>query len=163
MGIGVVSVIARRNAAMRYIVLICVSVIGLMSTAYAEKAPASFGVLTCTFIKPGPDPAHKLTCGFKPVGTGAEEKYSGIIRGSGRDLPTGKIVLIWTVLGPAEGKMRPGMLAQRYMKAIVARGETPVLVGETNPGIALQFETNDGAAPYETITQMELLLTGTAA
>jgi hypothetical protein len=104
-----------------------------------------------------------MSCGFKPAGTGAEEKYSGTIRESSKELPPGKIVLIWTVLGPAEEKMRAGILAQRYLKATSAPGQTPILVGETNRGIALQFETNDGAAPYETITQMELQLTGTSA
>jgi hypothetical protein len=103
------------------------------------------------------------SCGFKPAGTGAEEKYSGTISESSQDLPSGKIVLIWTVLGPAEGKIQAGILAQRYVKATSAPGQTPLLVGETNPAIALQFETNDGSAPYETITQMELELTGTAA
>ena len=132
---------------MRYMILICVSVVGLMSTSYAEKAPANFGVLTCTLVKPGQDAGHKMTCGFKPAGTGAEEKYSGIIRESSQDLPSGKIVLIWTVLGPAEGKIRAGILAQRYVKATNAPGHAPVLVGETNSGIALQFETNDSAAP----------------
>jgi hypothetical protein len=36
-------------------------------------------------------------------------------------------------------------------------------VGETNPGIALQFETNNGAATYETISGMELQLAGIPA
>jgi hypothetical protein len=36
-------------------------------------------------------------------------------------------------------------------------------VGETNPAIILQFETNDGAASYDTISLMELELTGTPA
>jgi len=158
-----VPLVAERYVAMRYMILICVSVVGLMSTSYAEKAPANFGVLTCTLVKPGQDAGHKMSCGFKPVGTGAEEKYSGIIRESSQDLPSGKVVLIWTVLGPAEGKIRAGILAQRYVKATNAPGHAPVLVGETNSGIALQFETNDSAAPYETITQMELQLTGTSA
>jgi len=60
---------------------------------------------------------------------------------------SGKIVLIWTVLGPAVGKIRAGILAQRYVKATNAPGHAPVLVGETNSGIAVQFETNDSAAP----------------
>ena len=38
-----------------------------------------------------------------------------------------------------------------------------MLVGETNSAIALQFETNDGAAPYDTISLLELQLTGTPA
>jgi hypothetical protein len=148
---------------MRYVILICVSVVALMPTAHAEKPVAKFGVLTCTSVKPMHDVAHRMTCGFKPDGTGAEEKYSGIIRESSQDLPSGKIVLIWTVLGPVEGKMRAGILAQGYLKAISAPGQTPVLVGETDPGIALHFETNDGGAAYETITRMELQLTGTSA
>jgi hypothetical protein len=61
------------------------------------------------------DVAHRMTCGFKPDGTGVEEKYSSIIRESSQDLPSGKIVLIWTVLGPVEGKMRAGILAQGYL------------------------------------------------
>ena len=71
--------------------------------------------------------------------------------------------MIWAVLGPPEWKMRVGALAQRYAKGKSAPGETPILVGETNPAIALQFETNDGAAPYDTISLMELELTGTPA
>jgi len=148
---------------MHYMVLTCVFVIAFMSAGYAEKAPASLGVLTCTLVKPGQDTAHKMSCGFKPVGSGAEEKYSGTIRESSHDLPHGKIVLIWTVLGPAEGKMRAGLLAQQYVKSTTAPGQTPMLVGEANSAIALQFETNNGAAAYEAITRMELQLTGTPA
>ena len=46
-----------------------------------------------------------MTCGFRPAGTGAEEKYSGSVRGSEQDLPSGKVVLVWTVVGPADGKI----------------------------------------------------------
>jgi hypothetical protein len=60
-------------------------------------------------------------------------------------------------------KIQAGILAQRYVKATSAPGQTPLLVGEKNPSIALQFETSDGAAPYETINQIELQLTGTSA
>ena len=148
---------------MRYIVVTCVSVVALMSAAYAEKAPASLGILTCTLVKPGQDTAHKMTCGFKPAGSGAKEKYSGTIRESTHELPHGKIVLIWTVLGPAEGKVRAGLLAQQYVKGTSAPGQTSMLVGEANSAIALQFETNNGAAAYEAITRMELQLTGTPA
>src|SRR5262245_63849100 len=101
---------------MRYMALMCVSVVALMPAAYAEKTPASLGVLTCTLVKPGQDTAHKMSCGFKPAGSGAEEKYSGMIHESSHDLPPGKVVLIWTVLGPAEEKMRAGLLAQECVK-----------------------------------------------
>ena len=148
---------------MRYIILICVSVVGLISTANAEKARVNLGVLTCTLIKPSQDATHKMTCGFKPAGTGAEEKYGGTIRESSQDLPSGKIVLIWAVLGAAKGKIRAGILAQRYVKGRGAPGQAPMLVGETDRGIALQFETNNGAAGHELITRMELELTATPA
>ena len=149
---------------MRYIISICVCAVGLISTAYAENARVNLGVLTCTLITPAQDAAHKMTCGFKPAGTGAEEKYSGTIRESGQDLPSGKVVLIWAVLGAAEGKIRAGILAQRYVKARGTPGQAPMLVGETNAAVALQFETNnDGVATFETITLVELELAGTHA
>jgi len=44
---------------MRYMVLTCISLLGFMPTHYAEKAPASFGVLTCTLVKPSQDAALK--------------------------------------------------------------------------------------------------------
>ena len=59
--------------------------------------------------------------------------------------------------------MRVGILAQRYVKGVVAPGQAPLLIGETDPRIALQFETNDSVASYDTITQIELALTGTPA
>ena len=135
----------------------------LLSFLAAPAISANLGVLTCSLVKPAQEAAQKMTCGFKPAGTGAEEKYSGTIRESGKELPPGKIVLIWAVLGPAEGKMRAGALAQRYVKGKNAPGQPLMLVGETNPAIALQFETNDGAAPYDTISLLELQLTGTPA
>jgi hypothetical protein len=73
--------------------------------------------------------------------------------------------LIWAVLGPADGKKGAGALSQRYVKAqgATAQAHSPMLVGETNPGIVLQSETNDGAATYDGIVRMELELTGTPA
>ncbi len=151
---------------MRYRSLIGASVaISLMSAtiACAEQARTNLGVLTCTVANPGKDDGHKMTCGFKPAGTGADEKYSGSVRGSEQALPSGKVVLVWTVVGPADGKMRAGILSQRYKKAEDTSGLVPMLVGEKNPAIALQSETNNGSAAYAGITQIELELTGTPA
>jgi len=149
---------------MRYATVIIASVLGVPAGAIAaEQAHTNLGVLTCTLIKPAQDARHKMTCGFKPAGTGIEEKYTGTILESGQALPPGKVVLIWLVLGPAEGKLRAGMLAQPYVKGVAAPGQAPLLVGETDPRIALQFETNNSVASYETITQIELALTGTPA
>ena len=151
---------------MRYRNLIGASVIlGLMTggIAWAEKAQTNLGVLTCTVVTPAKDAAHKMSCGFKPAGTGAEQKYSGSVRGSEQDLPSGKVVLVWTVVGPADVKTGAGILSQRYTKAKGMSGPAPMLAGEKNPAIALQAETNNGSAAYASITQIELELTGTPA
>ena len=150
---------------MRYRSLIVASVIGLTTAtvASAEQARTNLGVLTCTVVNPAKDEGQKMTCGFKPAGSGAEEKYSGNVRGSEQDLPSGKVVLVWTVVGPADGKIGAGILSQRYIKAKGTSGEVPVLVGEKNPAIVLQSETNNGSAAYASITQIELELTGTPA
>jgi hypothetical protein len=55
------------------------------------------------------------------------------------------------------------METQRYKKAEDTSGLVPMLVGEKNPAIALQSETNNGSAAYAGITQIELELTGTPA
>jgi len=150
---------------MRFAALVCASliVVTLATATRAEKARTNLGVLTCTLMTPAKDTSQKMTCGFKPTGTGAEEKYTGTIRESGKELPTGKVVLIWVVLGPAHGNVRVGILAQRYAKSTNAFGQPPTLVGETNPNIVLEFQTNDSAVSYDTIAFMELELTGTPA
>jgi hypothetical protein len=102
-------------------------------------------------------------CGFKPAGSAAEERYSGTIRESGKELPAGRAVLIWTVHGPADVHVRVGILAQRHVKGMSLPGQPPILVGETNSAIVLQFETNDSTASYDSIALMELELTGTPA
>ena len=104
---------------MRYATVIIASVFGMPAAAIAAEQPhTNLGILTCTLLKSAQDAEHKMTCGFKPAGTGAEEKYGGTIRESGQDLPPGKAVLIWVVLGPADAKMRAGILAQRYVKGV---------------------------------------------
>jgi hypothetical protein len=146
---------------MRYATVIIASVLGVTAGAIAAEQPrTNLGVLTCTLLKPA---QNRMACGFKPAVRGAEEKYGGTIRESGQGLPPGKVVLVWLVLGPADGKMRAGILAQRYVKGLASPGQAPLLIGETDPRIALQFETNDGVASYDTITQIELALTGTPA
>jgi hypothetical protein len=70
-------------------------------------------------------------------------------------------VLVWTVVGPADGKIGAGIFSQRYIKAKGTSGEVPMLVGEKNPAIVLQSETNNGSAAYVSITQIELELIDT--
>ena len=60
---------------MRYATLIIASVLGIAAGAIAAEQPqTNLGVLTCTLVKPAKEVGHKMTCGFKPAGTGAEEK-----------------------------------------------------------------------------------------
>src|SRR5262245_43833102 len=148
---------------MRYATVLIAFVLGIAAGVIAEQPHANLGVLTCTVVKPAQEAGYKMTCGFKPAGTGVEEKYSGTIRESGQDIAAAKVVFIWLVMGPADEKMRAGILAQRYVKGVAASGQPPLLVGENDPRIALHFETNNGVASYETITQIELVLTGTPA
>jgi hypothetical protein len=56
-----------------------------------------------------------------------------------------------------------GLLAQRYVKAVGVAGQPPLLMGEANSAIALQFETNGGAETNGATTQVELRRAGTAA
>ena len=49
-----------------------------------------------------------MTCGFKPAGSGAEQKYTGSLHGRAQDVAAGKLVLVWTVIGPADANWPPG-------------------------------------------------------
>ena len=128
----------------------------------AEEARTTVGVLTCTLADRTTDSAGRMTCGFKPTGTSADEKYDGSLQ-----LPnssaTGKQVLVWAVVGPANAKHSAGFLAQRYVKAKAAEGQPPSWTGETNPAIALQFESHGDAALSKSIDQVDLKLAGSSA
>ena len=143
----------------------CVIAAGI-AAASAEQSRTSIGVLTCTSgdsVAEGGAAESRMTCGFKPTGSGAEERYSGTLRmdGQAASAPSGKRVWVWAVIGPA--KVPGGVLAQRYVAA--ARPTTcpaaAALVGESNDAITLQAETADGAVG--TATQIELKLLTTPA
>jgi hypothetical protein len=121
-----------------------VSVMGLVMTAsatWAEQAQPNVGVLTYTLIKPDMDVGQRMTCGFKAAGTGADEKDSGTIRASEQEQASGKVVLAWAVIGPADAKMPTGFLSQRYVRGKAVSGQPPILVGEKNPAVVLQLGT----------------------
>jgi hypothetical protein len=133
-----------------------------VSAASAEEARTSLGVLTCTVVKPPEGQTRNMSCGFKPTGTGAEEKNSGSVRGTQGAEAAGKIVLVWTVLGPAIDKLPAGFLTQRYAPTESVPGKAPALVGNKNPAVALQPETNTETGTFAA-TDVELILTGTPA
>lgn len=108
------------------------------------------GTLTCTLAEHGEkdtNPASQtklMHCSFKPSGTGPEETYVGEIKkvGTQGEL-TGKRVLIWAVMGPADHKLKPAILAQTYVGEVAPdatdKSQPPkLLVGERNKLYGLQ-------------------------
>jgi Protein of unknown function (DUF992) len=148
---------------MQYRVLALMMAVAITPVTAAEEPRTTLGTLTCTLAKSPEAEARNMTCGFKPAGSGAEQKYTGSVQGPAQDAATGKLVLVWTVIGPADAKLPDGLLAQRYVKTVGAPGQPPLFVGEANSAIALQFETNGGAETSGAITQVELMRAGTAA
>jgi hypothetical protein len=138
------------------------SVLLSCSITVAEAPRTNIGVLTCTLAKRAEARPGDMTCGFKPTGVGPEEKFTGYVKGAVQE-ERGKLVLIWAVFGPAEGKASGAMLAQNYVRARAVSGQPPAWIGESTPTIALQFETNDSTHADATITEIELKLAGTAA
>ena len=131
------------------------------STPSAEVQRTNIGVLTCTLTKGAEARPGDMTCGFKPTGVGQEEKFTGYARGSAQE-EREKLVLIWAVFGPGEGKISGTMLAQKYVRAPATNGQPPAWIGQSTPTIALQFETNSTHSDAS-ITSIELKLAGTAA
>jgi hypothetical protein len=148
---------------MQYRMLALMIAVAITPATAAEEPRTTLGTLTCTLAKSTDVEARKMTCGFKPAGSVAEQKYTGTLHGRAQDAVKGKLVLVWTVIGPADGKLPDGLLAQRYVKAVGMAGQPPLLVGEANSVIALQLETNDGAETSDATTQVELRQAGTAA
>jgi Protein of unknown function (DUF992) len=110
-----------------------------------REAWTSMGTLTCSLT--GPSAANSAVlerealCRFRPGSHGADETYSGIVKGAGRAnelFSSGTIII--EVKGAASITLRPGMLQQTY-SADAARGSIAAaapLTGETNNSIVLQ-------------------------
>ena len=148
---------------MRYRELTLLIAVGLTTAAVAEPPRTNVGILTCAVTKSEEPYLRNMTCGFKPTGSGAEEKYTGSDLSTGQPATAGKQVMVWAVLSPANSKSSGGSLAQRYGKAEAVAGQPPIWIGETNTGIVLQFETNGGEETGSTINQFELKLATTSA
>jgi hypothetical protein len=128
----------------------------------AQEARTTLGVLTCTLADRTTDSASKMTCGFKPTGTSADEKYDGTLQLLGPSV-AGKQVLVWSVVGPANAKLPVGFLGQRYVKAKAAEGQPSSWTGEPNSAIVLQFESHGDAGLSKNIDRIDLKLTGSSA
>src|SRR5258705_6770744 len=113
----------------------------MCASAALAQEHSNVGVLTCTA---GGTEAQSqtMTCGFKPT-AGGEGRYAGTIGGSARQ-PEGKRVLVWSVLAPANAKVSPNVLSQRFSQGTKGDGKSGALVGEADPSIVLLPETNAG-------------------
>jgi Protein of unknown function (DUF992) len=133
--------------------------------AYAQSQ-TSIGVLTCTSGagiegKGAADNPNQMTCGFRPTGVWAEQRYSGTFKmGPNAGAPAGKLVWVWSVVGPETSKLPIGWLAQKYVAdARSALGGVMVLTGKSNNAISLQAETAGGAAGAVMEVELKLLAT----
>jgi len=140
----------------------------LASATQAQQPRTSIGVLTCTSGasiegQGAAGNSRLMTCGFKPTGSGAEQRYSGRLKviGQATQETEGKRVWVWSVTGPASPGAASGGLAQKYVAdPRGSGGPVMVLVGESNDAISLQAETAGGAAR---IMEVELKLLTTPA
>ena len=104
---------------MRWAIAIVLCVLAVPASAAMQT---DVGVLTCTLAEHGekstePDSQTRaMLCSFKPKGTGPEESYVGEMKkvGSQTEL-SGKLVLIWAVMGPSDRKLKPAVLEQTYV------------------------------------------------
>ena len=145
---------------------ICVLMGAALAAPNAYSQSQTIGVLTCTSgagiegkgVADNPD---RMTCGFKPTGGGAEQRYSGTFKmGPKAGASTGKLVWVWSVVGPETSKLPIGWLAQKYVAdARSALGAVMVLTGKSNSAISLQAETAGGVAGAPVEVELKLLAT----
>jgi hypothetical protein len=125
----------------------------MVTSAALAQERSNVGVLTCT--SGGTEgKAQTMTCGFKSTG-GGEGRYGATIGGSAPQ-PEGKRVLVWSVLAPANAKVSPTVLSQRFSRD----GKLGALIGEGDPSIVLLPETGAGGDD-NSIIQLELKLVST--
>lgn len=151
------------------------AIFGLLALPATAAMQTDLGVLTCTLAEHGekdtnPDSQTRaMHCAFKPKG-GPEEIYSGEIKkvGSQSEL-TGKLVLIWAVMGPSDRKLKPAVLEQTYIgdtgaEGLTTEGKPPKqLIGERDKAYALQPITDESEkdTPAGSVTVIELRIKST--
>jgi len=127
----------------------------VLAGAASAAMQVNIGVLTCTLAPSGergeaPDSQTlPMVCDFKPNGTGPEERYEGEIRNVGSQTAlSGKRVLIWVVMGPADRELPPGQLGQTYVGKLASSadddGQPEMLIGESDDAYALRPMSDNG-------------------
>ncbi len=98
-----------------------------------------------------------MRCVFKPTSDGPEHAYNGLIRQVAQgQLPSGKLVMIWAVLGRSGTKLDPTQLQQTYQRS--AGVGSNALTGDRNPEITLHAESADAGPSGVLVTVLELTL-----
>ncbi len=158
---------------MRWAIAILLCTLALPAAAAMQT---DVGVLTCTLAEHGekdtnPDSQSRIMhCSFKPKGTGPEETYVGEIKKVGTQTElSGKLVLIWAVMGPSDRQLKPAVLQQTYVgdasgEGASADGKPPKqLVGERDKAYALQpiTDESDEKSASGSVTVVELRIKST--
>lgn len=116
-------------SAVAAVVLICASSVW----SIAAEELGEIGTLTCV-ASPGEKellgPERELSCTFEPL-NGAKVELKGVVKQVGTNTApgTGKIVMVWSVLGPQKDGP-PSQLEGRYIGAL---GESKI--GAGSPGL----------------------------
>jgi len=142
-----------------------------------REAGTILGILTCSItgqFETNPDALQRdVLCDFRPGSHGADESYTGTVRGFGQPnelFGTGTIVL--EVKGSASAILKPGMLQQVYSTdaAQSSVAAAAPLIGATDTSIVLQpIEEREGRVaegkmrPDAAIIQVELKLKSSPA
>jgi hypothetical protein len=153
---------------MRWKFLVCACALSAIPLAALAAGQTDIGVLTCTLAVGGEQTSEPETqtramlCAFKPNG-GPEESYSGEIRKVGSQTAlSGKMVLIWAVMGPSKRDLKPAALEQTYVGEATTPGDDPsappkMLIGERDKAYGLRSITDKGEPnPGQTITVVDL-------
>jgi hypothetical protein len=154
---------------------------GLISPVQAA-VQTNIGTLTCTLVesndqeaaagsdreKSAPSQSRIMLCSFKPSGTGPEEHYTGEIKSVGsNEALSGKLVLIWVVMGPDHVTFAPGLLQQTYVgngpASDRAKPKAPTLIGESDESFALRPLNESETSGANSVTVISLKVKSTPA
>jgi hypothetical protein len=141
-----------------------VALLAAASPAAQERRWSNLGTLTCTLSGTASKPRvdAELSCNFKGL-SGSEGSFTGTLARHGRaDLPTGKRVLVWSVLSLTPDANLV-VIAGRY-RGITGGGRSHTLVGGKDDLVRLQPVTTPSRAGEEpAISVLELRLKATRA
>jgi len=158
---------------MHWTIAVCACALSVFALAARTSAAVQtdVGVLTCTLAESGerssdPDSQTRaMLCAFKPKGNGPEESYSGEIRNVGSQTAlSGKLVLIWAVMGPSNRDFKPAALEQTYVGEAASAVNDPsappkMLVGQRDQAYGLRSITDKGepnAGQFITVVALKI-------